>query len=270
MANHLKYNQLLNDYKSLTWQGRDVFTYYERLHRYLIRKLGEEIAQLFAKPDITDEALKGQSEGSWKATWLTEEAQSFTQLSPEAQQEAKKGLAAQIERLREYTQKLAKSSDIEDQKWGELINQALVIPDESHIFTENGQFTLVAWGFRLEKTFDLNQVLPLTEESTDPAPEERPTPLTSEPTPAPASSENQSTETNDAIPESSPSPSPVTPEPSAQENEPVEQPPEKANTPEPLSTQANPEEPPQTPNDKGPQKKEPNSREPNNKERNKK
>ncbi len=252
MANHLKYNQLLNDYKSLTWQGRDVFTYYERLHRYLIRKLGEEIAQLFAKPDITDEALKGQSEGSWKATWLTEEAQSITQLSPEAQQEAKKRLAAQIERLREYTQKLVKSSDVEDQKWGELINQALVIPDESHIFTENGQFTLVAWGFRLEKTFDLNQVLPLTEERVDPAPEERPTP-------APASSENQSIETNDAGPESSPSPSPVTPEPSAQENEPVEQNPEKATTPEPLSTQANPEETQQTPkqpDDKGPQKKE--------------
>ena len=256
MANHLKYNQLLNDYKSLTWQNRDVFTYYDRLHRYLIRKLGEEIAQLFAKPDITEEALKGQTEGSWKATWLTSEAQPMTQLSTEEQQEAKKALAAQLERLQEYTQKLAKSSDVEDQKWGELINQALVIPDESHIFTENGQFTLVAWGFRLEKTFDLKQVLPSTEESPDPDPEV-PTPLTTEtsPTPETSTSENKPTEVSDAVPPATTSSSetPASPPP---ENKPTEQNSAKEATAEPLSTQTNPEEPHPMP-PKQPEKEEP-------------
>ncbi|HAS45941.1 MAG TPA: hypothetical protein DCS93_35995 [Microscillaceae bacterium] len=238
MANHLKYNQLLNDYKSLTWQNRDVFTYYERLHRYLMRKLGEEIAQLFAKPDITDEALKGQTEGSWKATWLTSDAQPITNLEAEEQEAAKQVLAVQLERLHEYTQKLAKSSDVEDQKWGELIDQALVIPDESHIFTEDGQFTLVAWGFRLEKTFDLKKSLPNTKENAD---VDIKTPLPA--TESSSTSETQKDEEPTEISEATTTPTPPAdsdPKPQGTDSAPSNS--EKTETNESITTQANKDE----------------------------
>ena len=52
--------------------------------------------------------------------------------------------------ISEYAQKKLNSNDAEDNNWGNLIEKALVIPDDSHIMVEGDNTVFVAWGFIYE------------------------------------------------------------------------------------------------------------------------
>lgn len=167
MANYMTFTRLLNDYKSIVWQNQDLFKYYERLKNHLEQNLGEDIACFFAEPYITEDALKGNQEALWIAAQLTDEAQPLTGLPDEEQTEARVILENHLSQIQQYTQKLLKSNDADDKKWGELINQALIVPDESHILVDGDHLALVVWGFQLEKAFNLGQQLAAADEKEE-------------------------------------------------------------------------------------------------------
>jgi len=149
MANSIIFKTKLIDYKSIVWQGQPMFRHYPKLKNHLKQNLGDDYALLFAEPHITDEDLKGFSVASWSSELISNKAVSLTNLPANVQTYIKEELKHKIEKIQEYSQQKLESENPEDNKWGQLINKALEIPDESHIFVENDNIVLVAWGFQV-------------------------------------------------------------------------------------------------------------------------
>ncbi len=147
MANVI-HTQVLKLYKSISFQNGDVFRRYSQIVNYLKQNLGEEYASFFASPHISNPALQGKSKARWTSEVLSEKAKSLTSLSQHEQDKYYNIYVYKKNVILKYCDKLQKSNNEDDKNWAKLIITALEIPDESYIFTENNDVTLVIWGFR--------------------------------------------------------------------------------------------------------------------------
>ncbi|MCC5944869.1 MAG: S8 family serine peptidase [Bernardetiaceae bacterium] len=148
MANSIILEVSLDSYQSLVWRKQSVHTQYARLKNYLRRHLGDDVASLFAEPYIPEDALRGIKKAAWRSEVVSKKARPLTALSEQEQLAANAVLQTKLNQLLNYSQELLESENIEDNKWGQLINKALEIPDESHIIVEGDEVVLAAWGFQ--------------------------------------------------------------------------------------------------------------------------
>jgi hypothetical protein len=134
----------LQRYKPIVWQGQPVYHTYSRLQTYLRIKMGEEYAALLAQPHSQGGS---HQDISWLSDKLTRNAVPLSTLSEPAFSSYKALLDTKIGALHQFSGTLLRSDLLEDRNWGELIQLAFTIPDFSHLFVENDQIVLAAWGF---------------------------------------------------------------------------------------------------------------------------
>jgi hypothetical protein len=134
----------LNNYKPIVWQGQPVYATYSRLQTYLRIKLGEQFAALLAQPNTQGGS---HQDITWVSDKIGRNAVPLASL-PETEQASYKSLLdSRLGTLLHYAQSLQQSNNLEERNWGELIEHAFTIPDYNHVFVENDQLVLVAWGF---------------------------------------------------------------------------------------------------------------------------
>lgn len=163
MANSIIYEAKLIDFVPVIWYGQAVYSYYARLKNHLIQHLGEEYAMLFAEPNISSNELKGVGKASWSSSVFSETPKVLTSLSDAEQLQYRIYLKTTLEKLDKYAQSLLESENAENNKWGQLINKAIKIPNLDHVMVAEGKAVLVVWGFEMgsEYTFyDLKKDLP--------------------------------------------------------------------------------------------------------------
>lgn len=163
MANSVIYEAKLTEYTPVIWYGQAVYSYYARLKNHLIQHLGEEYATLFAEPHITVAELKGMGKANWTSSLFSEKPKVLTSLSEEEQIQYRTYLKTTLEKLDSYAQSLLESENAENNKWGQLINRALKIPNLDHVVVGNGKAVLAVWGFEIaseKKPYDLKKGLP--------------------------------------------------------------------------------------------------------------
>jgi len=135
----------LDRYRSTYWYGQPVYSTYPRLKSYLNIRLGEDYAALLAQPK-----LQNSSVNSSQISWLTDKLTKPQPLSklPESEQIAlKENLETRVGTVIRYAQQLLESENPEDNKWGQLLKKAFIVPDYDHVFVEEGRMVLAGWGF---------------------------------------------------------------------------------------------------------------------------
>lgn len=143
MKDIIVYTTTLKKYKPLICNG-PVFSQYNKLKNYLRKNLDEDSASLFAEPYI----IPGDKEGSWRSDKVSSKAIVFTNLTDAEKEHATVILRQKLQKLQEHAQKMLESPLQENKNWGELINNAVIIPDTSHVLVEGDKIVLVVWGFQ--------------------------------------------------------------------------------------------------------------------------
>jgi subtilisin family serine protease len=163
MANSVIYEAKLTNYVPVIWYGQAVYSYYARLKNHLIQHLGEEYAMLFAEPHVSANELKGVGKANWTSALFSEKPQVLTSLSEAEQIKYRTYLKTSLEKLDQYAQSLLESENAENNKWGQLINRAIKIPNLDHVMVAEGKAVLVVWGFEMggdHVFYDLKKDLP--------------------------------------------------------------------------------------------------------------
>ncbi len=150
MENNTIFSASLKNYKSIVWQNQAMYSNYQKLKNHLKKNLNEECASLFSEPHISAYSLKGDANATWSSDLISANAVPFNTLSDVHKAKIKDILAQKMNSISEYAQKKLNSNDAEDNNWGNLIEKALVIPDDSHIMVEGDNTVFVAWGFIYE------------------------------------------------------------------------------------------------------------------------
>ena len=140
----------LVDYKPVYWHGQPVYITYPKLKSYLSIHLGEDFASLFAQPRVSEKSSSGSVSG---ITWVTDKISALSVPLTDMSEDNRLRILAEardkISGLIGFSEHLKESSNPEDVSWGELIEKACYIPDESHIFVEGDKFVFAGWGFSL-------------------------------------------------------------------------------------------------------------------------
>jgi hypothetical protein len=163
MANSIIYEAKLTNYVPVIWYGQAVYSYYARLKNHLIQHLGEEYAMLFAEPHVSANELKGVGKANWTSAVFSEKPKVLTSLSEAEQIKYRTYLKTTLEKLDLYAQSLLESENAENNKWGQLINRAIKIPNLDHVMVAEEKAVLVVWGFEMGNDhvfYDLKKDLP--------------------------------------------------------------------------------------------------------------
>jgi len=148
MATNIIYTTKLVGYEPIVWERQAMYLYASRLVHHLKQNLGEQEACLFAIPNISENDLKGFSSVVWTSEVLNTNAVPFTNISENQRLVIRKKYQTLLDSLQKYANSLIKSGEQGNIKWGEMIQNALIIPDESCILVDSDKIALVLWGFK--------------------------------------------------------------------------------------------------------------------------
>lgn len=147
MENNILFTAKLTNYQAVAWYGYPVYKQSAKIKNYIKQNFGADFAAMLAEPHISDSDLKGLTEASWSSESISSKAVSFNNLPPDRQIHIQELLEQKIGTLKQYAEGLLLSEDSEENKWGQLINKSLIVPDKEHIFIEGDKILFVAWGF---------------------------------------------------------------------------------------------------------------------------
>ncbi len=141
------FSSKLNDFRPAIWHGKAVFRHASQLKTLLNDNLGAEYKNLFAEPLISDEALDGRAEALWVTDSFDKKGVPISQLPVNERTQAETKLAAMLAEVENLAQKLTATSDVNSQRWSELLKLSVQIPSSETVFVENGKLCVAAWGF---------------------------------------------------------------------------------------------------------------------------
>lgn len=131
--------------RSLGIHGQPVAEAYAQITRYLARVLSPAHAALFAEPNFA--VRPGEVE--WYAA-VDGTAVARPALPPEQQPAFDATLAKLVDEIGRQAASLAQSKDSGDQLLGQLLELALKVPSDAHVYAVGSQPVLVAWGHLLD------------------------------------------------------------------------------------------------------------------------
>ncbi len=132
----------LKDFHALGAVGNPVYRAASQLRAAMRRRLGQDVADLFAIPK--------QNETGDSIDWYAPVAGDIVPWSaatPEEQMEAKAALLEARQRLAGKSQELQREEDGERQVFGKLLAQVTNVPSDDHIYLVNGKPVITFWGF---------------------------------------------------------------------------------------------------------------------------
>ena len=145
MINNIIHSEKISQLKSLFWQGQPVYKQYAKLKNYIKQHLGEEFSAIFAEPHIADE--DSATKTYWTSESVNETAVPFTSLSATGQTEISKNIETKLSVIQDFYQELLEAESSEQNKWGQLVNKAIEVPDKKYVLVQGDKFVLVFWGF---------------------------------------------------------------------------------------------------------------------------
>lgn len=143
MAATFIYNTDISGHKPIIWQSQPIQKNYIKLKHHLQQHLGEDFARLFAQP-VMSYGANATTKISWRCEGFDQMPAPITSLPPDEQVTYNEIVQNKLGGLLGYAQKMLVSDDPE---WGQFINKAIEIPEESYILCGNGKIVLVGWGF---------------------------------------------------------------------------------------------------------------------------
>lgn len=118
-----------------------------QIRQYLRASLGEDYASLLAEPSFDN----ANNRIDWLAD-LGEDAAPLSTLPPEQAQPLRAELAEKRQRITELAETLARREQQSAILLGELLRQALSVPNESSVLVSDGKLVLINWGAAADRS----------------------------------------------------------------------------------------------------------------------
>jgi len=141
-----------NDFKSVFWSGKEIYTYSSQLKSFLTQQMGDKYANIFAEPFVTEDYSKIR----WLSEVISPNAKKLSKLPINEQVVAKHKLKTIIEEIEKFADSLITSGQADAVKWGEIIKNATDVPSFEYIFVEGENIVLTAWGFETAESISNN------------------------------------------------------------------------------------------------------------------
>lgn len=154
----------LRDFQPLGADGNPVYQAAPQLRAAIKRTLGEEVANLFAIPQ--------RSEDGNRIDWYAPGGGSvvpWSSATPEEQRQAKEQLWAARERINETGRRMQSQQESERQVFGRLLEHVTSVPNEGHVQLVDGRPVMTFWGFHehgARPDHDALSLLPVMEPDT--------------------------------------------------------------------------------------------------------
>ena len=152
MSSNYTFIANLKDYRPLLWTGGHVYKQHGLIKNYLKKNLGEEYANLFSMPTISDKDLIEGNNVSWNCEGISERAVSLTSLSPERKKIIQQSIEEKLADIQVCIFQLQASGDSENLNWADLLQQSLKLPSLDCILVDGDKIILVLWGFENVKS----------------------------------------------------------------------------------------------------------------------
>lgn len=143
MSPNVIFSGKFDDFKPVFWSGNEVYKYSSQLKKFISQQLGDDYANLFAEPMVSDDFSKIR----WFSEIISPNAKKLSQLPQQEQIVAKHKLKSILAKINEFADDLIKSGQTDAVRWGEIIQNATDVPSFDYIYVENGNIVLTAWGF---------------------------------------------------------------------------------------------------------------------------
>jgi serine protease len=128
------------------WYGHEIYTKYDQIYKIVSGHLGQEAAELFSRPVITDEALQLRTKALWLSSILAN-PQPLVAVGERERAAYETKLAALLDAITSLGRTLRESSDREQKQIGEVLQLAVEVPGLESVLVDNGRIALVCWGF---------------------------------------------------------------------------------------------------------------------------
>ncbi|MEM9548635.1 MAG: S8 family serine peptidase [Bacteroidota bacterium] len=113
----------------------------------LIKNIDQDLHDLLAEPQISQDALDGKIEAYWTSHTLSERALPITKLSEQEYDRIKSVLNQKLDSIKSYASGLLLSEKKQEIEWGQLLSKAIKYPADDFVFIDNERIAIVAWGF---------------------------------------------------------------------------------------------------------------------------
>jgi len=152
MNSNYIFNTSLSNYRPLLWSGGHVYKQNGLIKNYLKKKLGEEYADLFSVPIISDNDLIDGNNVTWNCLNFTQNTVPFTSLPSERKKIIQQIIEEKLTNIQDCIFQLQASGDPENLNWADLLQQSLKLPSLDCILVEGEKIILVLWGFESIKS----------------------------------------------------------------------------------------------------------------------
>jgi subtilisin family serine protease len=152
MNSNYIFNTSLSNYRPLLWSGGHVYKQNGLIKNYLKKKLGEEYADLFSVPIISDNDLIDGNNVTWNCLNFTQNTVPFTSLPSERKKIIQQIIEDKLTNIQDCIFQLQASGDPENLNWADLLQQSLKLPSLDCILVEGEKIILVLWGFESIKS----------------------------------------------------------------------------------------------------------------------
>ncbi len=143
------------DYTALGTEGSRLYSVSEQLRTALRRRLNARTADIFAIPRPSD---RGDTI-DWFAP-MQGHVVPWSAASPEERQQAQEELMQVRARIQEYAAQMERSENHQERHFGKLLEKAMFIPGEDHIYLVGGRPVLTCWGFASESMARTGDIIP--------------------------------------------------------------------------------------------------------------
>lgn len=136
----------MDDIRPIMWYGREVYTQYEQIHALVASRLGADVAALFTKPVVSDEAARTGGKSVWLSASLVNPVP-LTSLAEAERAPYEATLASLLDSIVSLSRELRESDDRDRRQIGEVLQLAVEVPGLAWVMVEKGRIALACWGF---------------------------------------------------------------------------------------------------------------------------
>ena len=152
MNSNYIFNINLSNYRPLLWSGGHVYKQNALIKNYFKKNLGEEYANFFSIPNITDNDLVEGNYVSWNCLNFSQNTVPFTSLPSDRKKIIQQIIEEKLTNVQDCIFQLQSSGDSENLNWADLLQQSLKLPSLDCILVDGEKIILVLWGFESIKS----------------------------------------------------------------------------------------------------------------------